>query len=130
VDSTPATEKAWLAYGFAAQLMFSMRFIVQWIASERARRSIVPETFWYFSLVGGAMLFAYAIYRLDPVFMLGQGMGLVIYSRNIYFIRANRKDERAARRRGVARRVAAAPSLPSRSPGRQGRLLETAPETP
>ena len=67
--------------GFLAQLMFSMRFIVQWIASERARRSIVPETFWYFSLVGGAMLFAYAIYRLDPVFMLGQGMGLLIYAR-------------------------------------------------
>ena len=89
--STSATEKTWLAVGFAAQLMFSMRFIVQWIASERARRSIVPETFWYFSLVGGAMLFAYAIYRLDPVFMLGQGMGLVIYGRNIYFIRAHHK---------------------------------------
>jgi lipid-A-disaccharide synthase-like uncharacterized protein len=89
--STPASEKAWLGVGFLAQLMFSMRFIVQWIASERARRSIVPETFWYFSMIGGAMLFAYAIYRLDPVFMLGQGMGLVIYSRNIYFIRAHHK---------------------------------------
>jgi lipid-A-disaccharide synthase-like uncharacterized protein len=94
--STPATEKTWLAVGFAAQLMFSMRFIVQWIASERARRSIVPETFWYFSLVGGAMLFAYAIYRLDPVFMLGQGMGLVIYGRNIYFIRSHHKSAAAA----------------------------------
>jgi lipid-A-disaccharide synthase-like uncharacterized protein len=72
--------------------MFSMRFIVQWIACERARRSIVPETFWYFSMVGGAMLFAYAIYRLDPVFMLGQGMGLLIYARNIYFIRTHHKD--------------------------------------
>ena len=102
--STPVSEKSWLAVGFAAQLMFSMRFIVQWIASERARRSIVPETFWYFSLVGGAMLFAYAIYRLDPVFMLGQGMGLVIYSRNIYFIRANRKDARAAQNDGEATR--------------------------
>jgi lipid-A-disaccharide synthase-like uncharacterized protein len=90
--STPVTEKAWLGVGFAAQLMFSMRFIVQWIASERARRSIVPETFWYFSMVGGAMLFAYAIYRLDPVFMLGQGMGLVIYGRNIYFIRNHHKS--------------------------------------
>ena len=87
--STPVSEKAWLGVGFAAQLMFSMRFIVQWIASERARRSIVPETFWYFSLFGGAMLFAYAIYRIDPVFMLGQAMGLVIYSRNIYFIRTH-----------------------------------------
>ncbi len=99
--STPVTEKAWLGVGFLAQLMFSMRFIVQWIASERARRSIVPETFWYFSLFGGAMLFAYAIYRLDPVFMLGQGMGLVIYSRNIYFIRAHHKAS-AQRRAATA----------------------------
>lgn len=93
---TSATEKTWLAVGFTAQLMFSMRFIVQWIASERARRSIVPETFWYFSMLGGAMLFAYAIYRLDPVFMLGQGMGLVIYGRNIYFIRTHQKREAQA----------------------------------
>jgi lipid-A-disaccharide synthase-like uncharacterized protein len=94
--STPATEKVWLGVGFLAQLMFSMRFIVQWIASERARRSIVPETFWYFSLFGGAMLLAYAIYRLDPVFMLGQAMGLIIYSRNIYFIRTHHKSEATA----------------------------------
>lgn len=99
---TPTSEITWLAIGFAAQLMFSMRFIVQWIASERARRSIVPETFWYFSLLGGAMLFAYAIYRLDPVFMLGQGMGLVIYSRNIYFIRTHNKN--------AEREAAAAPT--------------------
>lgn len=91
--STPATEIAWLGIGFLAQLLFSMRFIVQWIASERARRSIVPETFWYFSMFGGALLFAYAIYRLDPVFMLGQGMGLLIYGRNIYFIRAHNKAQ-------------------------------------
>lgn len=83
---TPGVEKAWLVLGFTAQLLFSMRFLVQWIASERARRSIVPEAFWYFSLAGGAMLFAYAIYRLDPVFMLGQGMGLLIYARNLHFI--------------------------------------------
>lgn len=91
--ATSATEKAWLAVGFLAQLMFSMRFIVQWIASERARASIVPETFWYFSLFGGALLFAYAIYRLDPVFMLGQGTGLIIYARNIQFIRNSKKSE-------------------------------------
>lgn len=102
---TSATEMTWLGVGFAAQLMFSMRFIVQWIASERARRSIVPETFWYFSMVGGAMLFAYAIYRLDPVFMLGQGMGLVIYGRNIYFIRAHHKSE--------AQAAATAPGVPA-----------------
>ena len=95
---TPGIEKSWLAIGFLAQLMFSMRFIVQWIASERARRSIVPETFWYFSLVGGTMLFAYAIYRADPVFILGQGMGLLIYARNIHFILRNNREDAAARK--------------------------------
>lgn len=91
--ATPTTEKVWLTVGFTAQLMFSMRFIVQWIASERARRSIVPEAFWYFSLAGGAMLFAYAIYRLDPVFILGQGTGLLIYSRNLHFIARSKRLE-------------------------------------
>lgn len=90
------TELIWLAIGFSAQLMFSARFIIQWIASERARRSIVPETFWYFSFVGGLMLFIYAIYRVDPVFILGQGMGLLIYSRNIYFIWHNKRLDREA----------------------------------
>jgi lipid-A-disaccharide synthase-like uncharacterized protein len=85
-ESTPAMEKAWLAIGLAAQLLFSMRFIVQWIASERARRSIVPELFWYFSCIGGLLLLAYAIYRQDPVFIVGQGTGLLIYARNIQFI--------------------------------------------
>lgn len=89
--TTPTQEIAWLAIGFTAQLMFSMRFIVQWIASERARRSIVPEMFWYFSMLGGAMLLAYAIYRGDPVFILGQAMGLLIYARNIYFIWTDRQ---------------------------------------
>ncbi|MCL4766635.1 MAG: lipid-A-disaccharide synthase N-terminal domain-containing protein [Hyphomicrobiaceae bacterium] len=95
--ATPDVEKAWLAIGFTAQLMFSMRFIVQWIASERARRSIVPEAFWYFSLAGGALLFAYAVYRLDPVFMLGQGMGLFIYARNLHFILRGKRPAAAPR---------------------------------
>jgi lipid-A-disaccharide synthase-like uncharacterized protein len=85
-SSTATIEIIWLSIGVAAQLMFSMRFIVQWIASERARQSIVPEVFWYFSFMGGALLFAYAIYRMDPVFILGQGMGLLIYARNIDLI--------------------------------------------
>ena len=84
--SVTNTELIWLAVGFTAQFMFSMRFLVQWITSERARQSVVPEVFWYFSFVGGAMLLVYAIHRMDPVFILGQGMGLIIYSRNIYFI--------------------------------------------
>ncbi len=91
---TPTTELVWLLIGFSAQLMFSMRFILQWIASERARRSIVPETFWYFSFIGGLMLFAYAIYRVDPVFIMGQGTGLLIYARNIYFIWSDKKQSR------------------------------------
>jgi len=84
--NTSTTEIVWLLIGLTAQLMFSMRFIVQWIASERAQQSIVPEVFWYFSFIGGCMLFAYAIYRIDPVFILGQGTGLMIYARNIHFI--------------------------------------------
>ena len=90
--SVSTTELVWLAVGLVAQLMFSMRFIVQWIASERAKQSIVPEMFWYFSVVGGAMLFAYAIYRVDPVFILGQGAGLFIYARNIQFILRGKRD--------------------------------------
>jgi lipid-A-disaccharide synthase-like uncharacterized protein len=66
--------------------MFSMRFVVQWLATEKARASIIPETFWYFSVLGDALLLAYAIYRMDPVFIVGQAAGLVIYARNIYFI--------------------------------------------
>jgi len=85
-ETTPTVELVWLGIGLVAQLLFSARFLVQWIATERARASIIPETFWYFSFAGGVMLLAYAIYRLDPVFILGQATGLVIYSRNIYFI--------------------------------------------
>jgi lipid-A-disaccharide synthase-like uncharacterized protein len=85
------TELVWLAFGFAAQAMFFMRFVLQWIASERVKRSIVPETFWYFSFAGGLMLFIYAVHRADPVIMLGQLMGLFIYSRNIYLIWLHKK---------------------------------------
>ena len=79
-------ETLWLGIGFLGQAMFSMRFLVQWLQSERQRRSIIPVAFWYFSILGGVTLLAYAIYREDPVFILGQGAGLVIYSRNLYFI--------------------------------------------
>jgi lipid-A-disaccharide synthase-like uncharacterized protein len=79
-------EVIWLAVGFTAQTLFAMRFVIQWIYTERARESVVPEAFWYFSLTGGLMLLTYAVYRGDPVFILGQAMGLVVYSRNLYFI--------------------------------------------
>lgn len=65
---------------------------MQWLATEKARASIIPETFWYFSMVGGAMLLAYAISRLDPVFILGQAAGLVIHARNIYFIWLGKRE--------------------------------------
>jgi lipid-A-disaccharide synthase-like uncharacterized protein len=84
--TTPSTELVWIGIGLIAQLLFSMRFFIQWIVSERARASIVPEAFWYFSFFGGILLLVYACYRVDPVFILGQATGLVIYSRNIYFI--------------------------------------------
>lgn len=77
---------AWVIVGFLAQAMFSMRFLVQWIASERAGRSVVPIAFWFFSVAGGAMLLAYAIWRQDPVFIVGQAAGLLIYARNIWLI--------------------------------------------
>lgn len=66
---------------------------MQWIASERVRRSIVPEAFWYLSFAGGSLLFAYAIYRMDPVFMAGQGFGLLVYSRNIFFVRSAKRSD-------------------------------------
>jgi lipid-A-disaccharide synthase-like uncharacterized protein len=83
-------EWAVLAVGFGGQALFSARFVIQWLASERAGRSVVPELFWYFSMAGGATLFLYAVYREDPVFMLGQGLGLFIYARNLWLIRRER----------------------------------------
>ena len=80
------TDQMWLGIGLLGQAFFSGRFLVQWIASERARKSVVPLAFWYFSIGGGLTLLAYAIYRLDPVFIIGQGGGLFVYSRNLYLI--------------------------------------------
>ena len=72
--------------GYVAQTMFMMRFVVQWIASERAGRSVVPTAFWFFSIGGGFMLLAYALYRKDPVFIIGQAFGLFVYLRNLQFV--------------------------------------------
>jgi lipid-A-disaccharide synthase-like uncharacterized protein len=78
---------ALLAFGFLGQACFSLRFLVQWIASERRKQSVVPIHFWYFSVGGGLALLTYAILRLDPVFIVGQAAGLVVYARNLYLIR-------------------------------------------
>lgn len=76
----------WITIGLAGQALFSARFIIQWLASEKARRSVVPKAFWYFSLAGSAVLLAYAIHRVDPVFILGQAAGFAIYLRNLWLI--------------------------------------------
>jgi lipid-A-disaccharide synthase-like uncharacterized protein len=68
--------------------MFGSRFLVQWLASESAKRSVVPRAFWYLSLLGGVTLFAYACYRRDPVFVIGQGAGLLVYARNLMLPRS------------------------------------------
>jgi lipid-A-disaccharide synthase-like uncharacterized protein len=79
----------WLAVGFAGQALFSMRFVVQWLASERRGRSVVPLAFWHFSVAGGITLLAYAVYRADPVFIVGQLGGLFVYIRNLQLIKAS-----------------------------------------
>ena len=75
----------WVLLGYVAQIMFTMRFVVQWVASERARASVIPVAFWFFSIGGGVLLFGYALYIRDPVFILGQGFGVFVYARNLYF---------------------------------------------
>lgn len=76
----------WLAIGFLGQALFSARFIVQWLSSEKLKKSVIPSAFWYFSVAGGCTLLAYAIHRRDPVFILGQATGLFIYFRNLQFL--------------------------------------------
>ncbi len=84
----------WIALGLFGQLMFFMRFFVQWIVSEKKKKSIIPESFWYFSIAGSLVLLAYAIYRKDIVFILGQSLGSIIYLRNLALI--YRKDRNVA----------------------------------
>ena len=91
-----SSETIWLGVGFAAQILFGSRFLVQWIASERKGRSIVPVSFWFLSLGGGLLLLSYAIWRMDPVFILGQSTGALIYSRNLYMIHRERKSLKLA----------------------------------
>ncbi len=82
--------------GYCGQALFTMRFVVQWIASERAGKSVIPLAFWFFSVGGGLLLFGYALYIKDPVFILGQGFGVFVYLRNLYFIKRERQAGPAA----------------------------------
>lgn len=80
----------WLIIGFAGQALFMMRFVIQWLHSERQRRSVVPVAFWYFSVLGGLTLLVYSVHRRDPVFIAGQLLGVFIYLRNLFLIKAER----------------------------------------
>jgi lipid-A-disaccharide synthase-like uncharacterized protein len=86
----------WLVVGFVGQALFSMRFFLQWWTSERAGKSVIPIGFWYFSLAGSVVLLVYAIYKRDPVFILGQAGGLVIYLRNLSLISRERQGGSSA----------------------------------
>ena len=86
----------WVVIGFVGQAIFGGRFILQWIASERRRESHIPIQFWYMSIVGGAITTAYAIHRRDPVFIVGQAAGLIVYIRNLMLIYAHRRTSQDA----------------------------------
>ncbi len=107
---------AWLVLGFAGQAIFTARFLVQWLASERCRSSVVPVAFWWLSLLGGSFLLMYACSRQDPVIMLGQSLGVFVYVRNLMLVRKHRRRaEKAARRAQMARIVpeTVVPALPA-----------------
>lgn len=91
---TPHPDLTWVVIGFVGQALFFMRFFVQWLASERAKASVIPNAFWYFSIGGGGILLLYAIAKADPVFIVGQGMGLLIYLRNIHLIHRKKSPEK------------------------------------
>ncbi len=91
----------WLAVGFLGQALFSARFIVQWLSSEKMKKSVIPSAFWYFSMAGGLTLLTYAIHRRDPVFILGQATGLFIYFRNLQFVWRDRNKQRSEQTPGA-----------------------------
>jgi lipid-A-disaccharide synthase-like uncharacterized protein len=86
----------WIALGFVAQLLFTARFLVQWIESERKNKMVIPIAFWFFSIGGGLLLLIYALHRRDPVFIAGQAFGIFVYARNLYFELRDRPTVKAA----------------------------------
>ena len=91
-----SNETLWIAIGLVGQAFFFMRFFVQWVYSERQKRSVIPTAFWYFSLGGAAILLSYAIHREDPVFILGQSMGFLIYTRNLVLLGREEREKEDA----------------------------------
>jgi lipid-A-disaccharide synthase-like uncharacterized protein len=93
-NSHTGVQQFWLVVGFCAQLMFTGRFLVQWIASEKKGLSYIPVSFWWLSAVGGGLLLCYAIYKRDPVFIMGQVTGQIVYTRNLILISRKRSEEK------------------------------------
>ena len=87
-------EKIMIIIGFGGQALFAARFIIQWLTSENAGRSVIPVAFWYFSISGGLVLLTYALWRQDPVIIAGQSVGVLIYARNLYFIHKEKKRQK------------------------------------
>src|SRR5215468_9771296 len=108
----------WVLLGYVAQIMFTMRFLVQWVASERAGKMVMPIAFWFFSIGGGLLLLFYALYIRDPVFILGQGFGVFVYARNLFF---ELRDRRRANATILIREIVISPAMMLRLP--QGRRL-------
>ena len=92
----PRSWDFWVLFGLGGQLLFGSRFIVQWIASERKKASHIPIVFWYLSLSGGIVTTFYAIHRRDPVFIIGQSAGLIVYVRNLMLIYRHRAHPESA----------------------------------
>ncbi|MBH3415416.1 lipid-A-disaccharide synthase N-terminal domain-containing protein [Pseudomonas putida] len=86
-------ETLWLIIGFAGQAVFTGRFVLQWLYSEFKRRSVIPVGFWYLSMLGSTLLLTYAIYRQDPVFIIGQSFGFLVYLRNLQLIARNQEQK-------------------------------------
>lgn len=108
-----STPTLWLIIGFTGQAIFTARFLVQWIASERRRDSVVPVAFWWLSLAGGLTLLSYALYREDPVIIVGQSMGAFIYIRNLMLVQKGRQRAERQAARAAAALSAPGPSLSS-----------------
>lgn len=92
-EVTTGADLSWLLIGIGAQLLFASRMLVQWIASERQKRSIVPPVFWWISIFGALILLAYGVREREPVIILGQSFGFIVYARNLWFIHRVRKED-------------------------------------
>ena len=96
LDTLSNVELIWVCIGFGGQALFTGRFVVQWFASEKQGESVIPVAFWYLSLLGGATLLSYAVFRRDPVIIVGQLFGVVVYVRNLALIHRKRESPQEA----------------------------------